>query len=92
MAEAFKPERFAAGWEERVPKYAYFPFGGGPRICVGNQFALMEAHLLLVTLLQRAHFDLLPQPAVEMQPLVTLRPRNGIPVRVSLRERVAQPV
>jgi len=90
--EAFKPERFAAGWEERVPKYAYFPFGGGPRICVGNQFALMEAHLLLVRLMQRAHFDLLPQPTVEMQPLVTLRPRNGIPVRVSLRERVVQPV
>jgi cytochrome P450 len=49
----FLPSRWKAGFEESLPRYAYMPFGGGPRICIGNSFALMEMHLLLTTLMQR---------------------------------------
>ena len=48
--ERFDPERFAAGWEERIPRYSYLPFGGGPRVCIGNGFAMMEARLILATM------------------------------------------
>ena len=51
--ERFDPERFAPGWEERIPRYAYLPFGAGPRVCIGNAFAMMEARLVLATIAQR---------------------------------------
>jgi cytochrome P450 len=73
--ERFTPERIAAR-----PKYAYFPFGGGPRACIGSQFALMEAALIVCTLAQRYRLWLVQDHRVEMQPLVTLRPRYGIKV------------
>jgi cytochrome P450 len=82
----FMPERFAPGWEDRTPKYAYFPFGGGPRICVGNQFAMMEANLVLATIMQRCSVSLAPGQQVEIEPLVTLRPKHGIPMTVKMRE------
>jgi cytochrome P450 len=82
--EKFMPERFVPDWEDRIPKYAYFPFGGGPRICVGNQFALMEANLVLATLIQRCSLTLGQQ--VETEPLVTLRPKHGIPMTIKIRE------
>jgi cytochrome P450 len=83
----FDPERWRvdpvrAG---RIPRFAYFPFGGGPRVCIGAGFAMMEATLLLATILQRFHFTLLPDPPVEPFFSITLRPRNGLPVRVSRR-------
>jgi cytochrome P450 len=83
--DSFQPERFAPGWEERVPKYAYFPFGGGPRVCIGNQFAQMEAALLLATLASRVHLRLDPAQPVEMAPMVTLRPRHGMRMQVEAR-------
>jgi cytochrome P450 len=86
--EAFRPERFDTGWEDRVPKYAYLPFGGGPRVCVGNQFAMMEAQLVLITVLQRVRLTLLPGKQVVPQPLVTLRPYLGIQMQISVRETV----
>jgi cytochrome P450 len=76
----FDPERFTP---ERVavrPKYAYFPFAGGPRACIGSQFALTEAALILATLAQRYRLRLAPGHRVEMQPLITLRPRHGVKV------------
>lgn len=82
--EKFMPERFVPDWEDHIPKYAYFPFGGGPRICVGNQFALMEANLVLATLIQRCSLTLGQQ--VETEPLVTLRPKHGIPMTIKIRE------
>jgi cytochrome P450 len=83
--ERFDPERFAPGWVERIPRYAYLPFGGGPRVCIGNGFALTEARLILATMAQRYRCALASsQPVVPMQ-LVTLRPKHGLRMRVSAR-------
>lgn len=83
--ETFDPDRWAPAWEKSLPRYAYLPFGGGARICVGGHFALMEGHLLLVTLAQRVSLSLAPNfpvPAVP-EPLFTLRPRDGMPMVVT---------
>ncbi|VTR99116.1 cytochrome P450 [Tuwongella immobilis] len=75
---SFRPERWLDGLAKRIPKYAYFPFGGGPRICIGNHFAQMEAALLLATIGQRyqfTHDDAMP---VEPWPSITLIPNGGI--------------
>ena len=84
----YDPERFSPGWEERIPRYAYLPFGGGPRICIGNAFAMMEARLILATVAPRYRFILEGSPA-EVVPiqLVTLRPKH--PVRMKLERRRA---
>jgi cytochrome P450 len=85
--ERFDPERFAPGWVERIPRYAYLPFGGGPRVCIGNGFALTEARLILATMAQRYRCTLASsQPVVPMQ-LVTLRPKHGL--RMTVRSRAA---
>lgn len=82
--DQFNPERFSVDNENQIPKHAYLPFGGGPRICIGNSFALMEGHLILVTLLQ--HYRLtLAQSHVEPEPLVTLRPKGGLKMQVHRR-------
>src|ERR1700691_5153966 len=80
--ERFDPERFAKGWEERIPRYAYLPFGGGPRVCIGNGFAMMEARLIVATMAQQ--WQLLLEPGQEIVPvqLVTVRPKNGIRMRL----------
>ncbi len=72
--EGFDPDRFHPDRRGQIPKYAYFPFGGGPRVCIGNNFALMEAQLILATIRKHWHLDLIPGHAVEPQPQVTLRP------------------
>jgi cytochrome P450 len=82
--ECFIPERFED--ESRIPKYVYFPFGGGPRICIGNHFALMEATLVLATLMQRIQFALEPGQQIKPLPLITLRPSPAILMRVAARE------
>lgn len=76
--DAFKPERWING--DPSPKYAYFPFGGGPRQCIGNYFAMMEVVLLMATIGQRFRFKLDPEHKVEVLPVLSLRPRNGIKV------------
>lgn len=76
--ERFRPERWADGLAQRLPKYAYFPFGGGPRLCIGMGFGMMEAVLLLVTIIRRWRCTLLPGHPVVAVPTFTLRPRNGI--------------
>jgi cytochrome P450 len=88
--EAFKPERWARGADgrslaERLPKYAYFPFGGGPRLCIGNSFAMVEAVLLLATIAQQFRLTLVPGHPVVPWPVVTLRPRYGM--KMALRGR-----
>jgi len=85
--ERFDPERFAAGWEDRIPRYAYLPFGGGPRICIGNGFALMEARLILATVAQRFRLTLEPNQDVRPIQLVTVRPRDGVRMRATTRAR-----
>jgi cytochrome P450 len=67
------------------PKGAYLPFGAGPRVCIGNHFALMEAQLALAAIVSQVRADTIdPRPA-EAEPLVTLRPRGGLPVRIRRR-------
>jgi cytochrome P450 len=87
--ERFDPGRFAPGWEERIPRFAYLPFGGGPRVCIGNGFAMMEARLILATIAQRCRLVLEPGQTVQPVQLVTVRPRGGLPMRVELRQRAA---
>ena len=76
----FRPSRWEGDW--KPPKYAYFPFGGGPRYCVGSNFAMMEAMMLLAMIVRRWRFELVPDHPVELQPTVTLRPRFGIKATV----------
>ena len=86
--DAFDPERFAGDREKQLPPLAYLPFGGGTRVCIGNQFALMEGHLLLATLARQFRFELTGAAAsreIEPEPLVTLRPKGGVPVKVLAR-------
>jgi cytochrome P450 len=83
--EAFKPERMTEAAKKARPRYAYMPFGAGPRVCIGNHFALMEAHLILATLAQRVRFRLAQHPDIQPEPLVTLRPRGGVHVEVQTR-------
>jgi cytochrome P450 len=76
--EEFRPERWEDGLAKRLPRFAYFPFGGGPRQCIGNIFALMEATLVLATIAQRYRFRLVQGYPVVPLPSITLRPRHGI--------------
>jgi cytochrome P450 len=78
--ERFWPERFTAEAKAARPRFAYFPFGGGGRQCIGESFALMEATLALATIAQRWRLPLVPGQQIELQPKITLRPRNGIRV------------
>lgn len=83
--ERFDPNRWTAGFASRLPRFAYFPFGGGPRACIGASFALTEATLLLVTILQKFHIELtLERPLIPV-PGITLRPRGSL--RVTVRRR-----
>ncbi|MCB0606205.1 MAG: cytochrome P450 [Lewinella sp.] len=79
--EAFNPDRFAKEEKSRMPAYSYMPFGGGPRLCIGNSFAMMEMQMILATILRRFDIELVPDQTIEAQPLVTLRPRYGIRMR-----------
>ncbi len=81
----FWPSRWADGLAQRLPKYAYFPFGGGPRLCIGNSFAMMEAVLVLATMAQRFRVKLAPHQTVVPWPSITLRPRDGIQVVLNKR-------
>jgi cytochrome P450 len=83
--EQFEPERWSREREQAAPKFAYFPFGGGPRICIGNSFALMEAAVLLAAVAQRFQIGLVPGQKIEPLASITLRPKSG--VRVRLRQR-----
>jgi len=83
--EAFRPERWADERARPLPRFAYFPFGGGPRQCIGNAFAMMEAVLVLATIAQRCRLTLLPGQRVTPTPYVTLRPEPGIRMVVARR-------
>jgi cytochrome P450 len=81
--ERFDPARFSPAAEQARHKHAYLPFGGGPRICIGNHFALMEGPIVLATLLARADLELAPSTTVEPELFATLRPKGGVPMRVT---------
>ena len=74
----FRPERWQIDFVKKIPKYAYFPFSGGPRQCIGNSFAMMEAILLLVTVVRDFHLELVSNHPVAPQASITLRPKYGL--------------
>ena len=83
--DAFDPDRFLPERSAARPKFVYVPFGAGPRQCIGNHFALIEAHLIVATLAQRYRLHLVPQHKVEPWALITLRPRFGMPMVIERR-------
>jgi cytochrome P450 len=83
--DAFDPDRFLPEQVAARPKFVYLPFGAGPRQCIGNQFALLEAHLSMATLAQQYRLHLVPGHDVEPWPLITLRPRYGMPMVIEQR-------
>lgn len=83
---SFRPERWLDGSTDHNPKYAYFPFSGGPRLCIGSGFASLEAALLLVTIIQAYRVELAPGARVAFEPLTTLSPKYGLWVNLQTRE------
>lgn len=83
--QRFNPERFAAGKEAERPRYAYLPFGGGPRQCIGNSFALTEATLITAAIVQRFRVRVDPSHPAAMDPQITLRMKGGLPARLEER-------
>jgi cytochrome P450 len=82
----FRPERWSDGLASRLPRFAYVPFGGGQRVCIGSSFAQMEAMLVLATIAQRFRWSLArPAQQIEPLPVVTLRPRDTVPMVLSVR-------
>jgi cytochrome P450 len=84
--QEFRPARWENGLAKKIPRFAYFPFGGGPRQCIGNSFALMEASMILATVGQRVRFRLVSGQSVTPLASITLRPRNGIRATVEFRK------
>ena len=76
--EAFRPERWLDGLEKRLPRFAYIPFGGGPRICIGNSFALMEARLVAATIARRFRLAVAPGQRIATLPQITVQPKYGL--------------
>ncbi len=83
--DRFDPGRFAPEHESARPRFAYIPFGGGPRGCIGSQFAMMEAQLIVAAIAQRYRISVVPDQPIRPEPLITLRPAPGI--RATLEKR-----
>jgi len=84
--EEFKPERFENNFIKTIPPYAYFPFGGGPRVCIGNHFAFMEMVLVLACIAQKYQLHLIPDHVeIKPQPLITLRPKPSLKMVITRR-------
>jgi cytochrome P450 len=84
--EEFRPERWETDLLKRLPRFAYFPFGGGPRQCIGNTFALMEATLILATMARKFRLRLVANHPVVPLASITLRPRHGVHVTLESRQ------
>lgn len=82
--QVFNPERWFTDEVKKMDKFAYFPFAAGPRMCIGNNFALMESELILAKMIQAFDFEYLSKVAPEKDPTVTLRVKNDIPMRVTI--------
>jgi cytochrome P450 len=89
--ERFDPERFSPERSASRPKFVYLPFGAGPRQCIGNHFALLEAQVIVAVLARRFQLRLVPGHRVEAQPLITLRPKYGMAMTIERRAVLAEP-
>ena len=83
--DRFDPGRWTPEFERALPRFAYFPFGGGPRFCIGQSFATAEAVLVLASVCQQFEFAPVPGFQLELWPSITLRPRGSVPLLVSPR-------
>ncbi len=83
---SFHPDRWTPEFRKDLPQFAYYPFGGGPRRCIGDSFAWMEAQIVLVTLGQSWRMHRVSHHSVELEPLVTLRPKHGMPMVLERRQ------
>jgi cytochrome P450 len=81
-AQKFIPARFSAEAESKRHRFSYIPFGGGPRLCIGSNFAAVEAQLILAVIAQNFRMDLDPRARIKVDALVTLRPHYGMPMRL----------
>lgn len=86
----FKPERFSPEKKAHIDRFVYFPFGGGPRTCIGNNFALLEMQIILILYYRNFRFRLKEGFKVDVEPLITLRPKDGMMMKVE--QRVHAPV
>ncbi|HWO12220.1 MAG TPA: cytochrome P450, partial [Polyangiaceae bacterium] len=82
---SFVPERWLAEAAQRIPRFAYFPFGGGPRICIGNHFAMLEATLALASIVRQVRLSLPDTFELAFVPTITLRPRGPVQMQVESR-------
>ncbi|MCA9907354.1 MAG: cytochrome P450 [Anaerolineae bacterium] len=89
--ERFLPERWTPEQEKTLPRYAYFPFGGGPRVCIGNGFAMMEARLVLATIVQQVQLRLVAGQQITPEPVITLRPAHEILMQADRQEIPIKP-
>lgn len=83
--DTFNPDRFAPEAESHLPKCAYMPFGAGARICIGNHYAMLSGQMIIATLMQHVTFSFVEGQRVQTEPMVTLRPRNGMRMHVHRR-------
>jgi cytochrome P450 len=81
----FIPDRWADGLAARLPPFAYFPFGGGPRRCIGASFGMMEAVLVLASVVQRFHLSVQPGQKIEPWVIPSLRPKFGLRMAIQAR-------
>jgi cytochrome P450 len=89
--QAFRPERWDGNLAKQLPRFAYMPFGGGPRICIGNRFAVMESTLILAAVAQRFRLEWQSDRPVQLMPSITLRPKNGVWVKLVSRPDKSSP-
>ena len=81
----FQPERFLKNNKKERHPFAFLPFGGGPRLCIGYQFAMMEMKIMLLKLVEQFDFQLIPGQDIEPKPLITLRPSEDISLRFKIK-------
>jgi len=83
--QRFDPDRFEGEYSDRLPKFAYLPFGGGPRVCAGNHMAMMEAQIILAMMVEQYQFEPLSDREVLPDPRFTVHPKNGLHLKVTKR-------
>ena len=84
--EQFNPDRWTAKFKTDLPRFSYFPFGGGIRGCIGEPFAWMEGILIIATIAQKWTMRLVPGQRIKLDPAITLRPKHGIKMKLTRRK------